>query len=104
MKTHANDQGYSPSYSSIVMCTVALTYVLISFFVTDLYQIISKRGVMFIGLVLAVSGIMTTGIIVIGSLHSITFFIITGLAGFGLGFALVTIPILPEMLDGIEES
>ena len=104
MTTHANDQGYSPSYSSIIMCTVALTYVLISFFVTDLYQIISKRGVMFIGLVLAVSGIMTTGIIVIGSLHSITFFIITGLVGFGLGFALVTIPILPEMLDGIEES
>ena len=50
------------------------------------------------------SGIITTGIIVIGYLHNITFFIVTGLAGFGFGFALVTIPILPEMLDGIEES
>ena len=66
LTNHANSQGFSPSFSSIVMCSVAICYVIMSLVVTKLYTIISKRGIIFIGLILSIIGIIITGIVNLG--------------------------------------
>ena len=67
LTNHANNQGFSPSFSSIVMCSVAISYVLMSLIVTKLYKIISKRGIIFIGIFLSITGIIITGTVNLGT-------------------------------------
>ena len=102
LTNHTKSEGFSPSFSSIVMCSVAISYVLMSLIVTKFYKIISKRGVIFIGMILSITGIIITGTVNLGTFKNVPFFIVLGLTTFGFGLAMVTIPVLPEMLDSIE--
>jgi hypothetical protein len=65
---------------------------------------ISKRGVLFIGLSLQTIGVIVSGIEKVNVFENPGFFSLIGLAIFGIGMGFVTIPVMPEILDSIEED
>lgn len=65
---------------------------------------ISKRGSIFIGLVLMTIGINCSGIDNQGEWRYTVLYVIIGNTFLGLSIALVAIPVMPEILESIEED
>ena len=64
----------------------------------------SRRGVVFIGLMLVTNGMMITGLDRVYDFENPGLFTVIGLVIFGVGFANITIPIMPEILEAVEEK
>ena len=64
----------------------------------------SRRGVIFIGLSLITNGMMITGLDRVYDIENPGLFTVLGLIVFGIGFANITIPIMPEILEAVEEK
>lgn len=64
---------------------------------------VSKRGCIFIGLTMQATGIVISGQGSLFNYGNAGIFAIIGLTIFGFGTTFVTIPIMPEILDSIDE-
>lgn len=62
----------------------------------------NKRGVIFLGFLVQVSGVIITGMDECLGYRNPGFFVVVGLSVFGFGTAMATIPIMPEALEGVE--
>ena len=86
--------GSMTAVSIAFMASMPLTF--------KLMNRMSLRGVIFIGLSLITIGMMITGLDHVYDLERPGLFTLTGLIVFGIGFANITIPIMPEILEAIE--
>ena len=59
---------------------------------------------LFLGLLFQSSGVLITGTDELSTWYNPGFFVIFGLIIFGFATAMVTIPVMPEILDAIEEA
>ena len=86
------------------MASVSITYMLSMPLVFKMTKVISKRGVLFIGLFLQMLGVIVSGTEKLHDFENPGVFTLIGLAIFGIGMGMVTIPVMPEILDAIEED
>jgi len=101
LNNHLEDVGYTPRFISITISEVALVYALSVSFVLFLGKILQKRAVLWIGLALMITGVELTGMPLDHDNH-LSEVILLGNAVFGLGFSMVTIPVMPEIIEAIE--
>lgn len=99
---HLDILGYSPIFSGLMFSLVCLVYALSMPLVAEMRTVIPKRGVIVIGLSLMGSGVFITGIPHIGSYYNPGLMAILGFCMFGTGMGMVTIPVMPEILEGVE--
>merc|ERR1711998_808336 len=88
----------------VSMFSVAFCYVLTMPIVDILKKVITKRGILFFGLFLQSIGVFISGMSKVHTWENPSFFTVFGLCIFGFGFAMVTIPVMPEILCGIEDD
>lgn len=81
---------------------VALTYALAIPLVQILTKVTQKRGILFVGIILTIIGTLFTGLESKLDIHRTSAFVLVGTSIFGIGFAMVTIPVMPEILEAIE--
>jgi len=99
-----NDIGYTPRFIGFTLCIAAVAYGFSIPIVQLLSKRIQRRGVLLIGLFLEISGLLLTGQSTVFNYYNPTFFICCGYIVFGLGFAMLMIPTIPEILVAIEED
>lgn len=104
MSNHLDSKGYSPMFIGGSMSAVSLAYMVAMPFTFKLMEGLSRRGVIFIGLSLITNGMMITGMDRIYDFENPGIFTILGLIVFGVGFANITIPIMPEILEAVEQE
>mmetsp|Transcript_17557 Transcript_17557/g.29632 ORF Transcript_17557/g.29632 Transcript_17557/m.29632 type:complete len:193 (+) Transcript_17557:1203-1781(+) len=104
LSNHLNDLNYSPAFMGLSMMIVSICYAFSLPVVQKMTQHITKRGVLFIGLFLQALGVLISGIEGFHTWYNPGFFVVIGLAIFGFATAMVTIPVMPEILDAIEEK
>ena len=103
ISNHLTEQGYSPIFTGFSMASVSISYCVSLPIVFKMIESFSRRGVIFIGLALLVIGTLITGLDKIYSFENPGAFTLAGLAIFGFGFAMISIPVMPEILDAIED-
>ena len=103
---HLHDFGYSPSMIGAAYAIPAILYATSCPFMYLLTAKMQKRGIILIGFVM-----ITIAMLMIGGSESIQMFehngsvpIFLGLMIIGLSLSMISIPVLPEMLDCIEED
>lgn len=86
------------------MCAVSICYAITAISLSSFYQYIPKRGIIQLGLCFQSLGVMISGFDEIHNWGNPAFYTIVGLIFFGIGMAMMTIPLVPEILEAIEES
>mmetsp|Transcript_11514 Transcript_11514/g.17353 ORF Transcript_11514/g.17353 Transcript_11514/m.17353 type:complete len:134 (+) Transcript_11514:905-1306(+) len=104
LSNHLNDIGYTPTFFGFGMVIVSICYASSFKVVRFLTTYMSKRGVLFVGLLMQSSGVLITGTDGLSNWYNPGFFVVVGLIIFGFATAMVTIPVMPEILDAIEEE
>ena len=104
LSTHLGQNGYSPMFIGGSMAAVSIAYMVSMPLVFVLMRKISLRGVIFIGLLFITQGMMITGLDRVYDFENPGFFTVVGLIIFGFGFSMITIPIMPEILNAVEEK
>lgn len=104
MSNHLDAKGYSPMFIGGSMAAVSIAYMLSMPLTFKMMDKLSRRGVIFIGLSLITNGMMITGLDRVYDFENPGLFTCLGLIVFGIGFANITIPIMPEILEAIEEK
>ena len=104
ISNHLTEQGYSPVFTGVSMAAVSIAYIAAMPLVFYLSDRLSRRGVIIIGLTLLLNGMLITGLDKVYNFENPGFFTIIGLAVFGVGFAQISIPVMPEILEAIEEE
>jgi MFS family permease len=103
LNTHLDKLNYTPKFISASISMVALTYALTIPLVQVMTKSMNKRGILFIGIVLTIVGTLFTGLESKLDFHHTSAFVLVGTAIFGIGFAMVTIPVMPEILEAVED-
>ena len=105
---HLHDFGYNQTIIGLSYGIPAILYACTTPFVYLLAQKMQKRGLMLIGLiVIAISMLMIGGsdfLDEIVNFNKQPVFVFLGLTLVGLSAGLVTIPVLPEMLESVESD
>jgi len=96
MAIHLQDQGLSQTQIGLSYGIPAILYALTAPFVYKICQVIEKRGVVLIGFVTIALAMLL--------LSKGSAFVFVGLCLLGLSSSLVTIPVLPEMLESVETN
>ena len=104
LTTHLDGEGFSPAAMGFFLMVVSISYGGTIFCIDFLTNRFSKRGVVFFGMILQNLGINLTGFNSLGHWQMTMLFTIMGLIIFGIGTAMITIPLLPEILDAIDEN
>ena len=86
------------------MSAVSIAYMVAMPLTFKMMEKLSRRGVIFIGMSLITNGMMITGLDRVYDFENPGVFTVLGLIVFGLGFASITIPIMPEILEAVEEK
>jgi MFS family permease len=103
ISNHLDQSGYSPIFMGASMITASVCYIVSMPLTSSLKKRMSKKGVLFIGLSLQSIGVMISGIDQIENWYNPGFFSLFGISCIGLGTGCAMIPIMPEILEGIEE-
>ena len=104
LNTHLDALGYTPKFISLTIAMVSITYALTIPFVQIFTKFLQRRGILFIGISLTMLGTLLTGVTSETDTHRTSAFVLVGTAIFGIGLALTTIPVMPEIYEGIEQS
>lgn len=104
ISNHLDSKGYSSIFMSVGMTAAAVSYVISMPIVSCLRKRISKKGIMFIGLSLQTTGVLISGIDQIREWYNPGIFTLIGICAVGLGSGITLIPIMPEILEGIESD
>ena len=73
-------------------------------FVTSMTTKLTKRCVLAMGLFIVASGVYISGRETILHWDYVPAFVLLGIGIFGCGMAMITIPVIPEILEGIEHD
>jgi len=103
ISTHLAELGFSPAFIGFGVVLVSIIFGFMIPISIKFTEKISKRGCILIGLVLMSIGISVMGIDNQGKWRLTAIFSILGLTIFGSSIALVAIPLMPEILESIEE-
>lgn len=104
ISNHLDLSGYSPIFMGMSMITASIFYVLSMPFVSALNKKISKKGILFIGLSIQSTGVLISGIDQVENWYNPGVFSLFGISLIGLGAGTTMIPIMPEILEGIEDN
>ena len=104
ISNHLDLNGYSPIFMSASMITASIGYILSMPLVTLLRKKMSKKGILFLGLGIQSLGVHISGIDQIENWYSPGIFTLLGVSMIGLGTGQALIPIMPEILEGIEQD
>ena len=114
VNTYLDSKGYSPLYIGLQFSLVCVMYALANPAVQFLKTKMPKRALLTIGMLLQAVGVFITGICGIKFLekydvYRVRFntpycFSVVGFLIFGFGTGFVTIPVLPEIMEGVEEK
>lgn len=103
LNTHLDKLGYTPKFISATITMVACAYALSIPVVQVCTRFMNKRGILLLGFITVIIGTLSTGLSDEEQWHHTSYFVLTGTAIFGIGFSMITIPVMPEILEGIEE-
>ena len=102
LNTYLDEEGYRPIMLGIGFAIVCVCYTL-SMPCIEIFKVrVTKRGIMVLGLFLQAIGMFITGIEQVKSFHNPGAFALLGMIIYGFGLGMVTIPVMPEILEGIE--
>lgn len=109
LNSHLDELGFGPLFLSLTIATVAVFYAIMIPFVNVLTRKMEKRGILFLGLISVMTGTLISGIESdiqdeVEKQKQVSVAVIAGLALFGCGFAMVTIPVMPEIIETIEND
>lgn len=104
LNTNLNSLGYKPEFISMIITVMSIAYAIGIPAVTHLTAKVNNRAILFVGIVFAQVGMLMTGITNLKEGHHTSAFVILGIIIFGFGFAMLTIPVMPEILEAIEET
>lgn len=100
LNIHLDKEGFTPQFISLVVSVSSISYAIgiptVSFLTTRL----NKRSILFLGLLFGEVGWVVTGIP--SAYYTIN--VLVGIAVFGISLACICIPVMPEILEGIEEK
>ena len=99
---HLTANNYSPVFMGSTMITASLCYIVAMIALGTMTNMISKKGILVIGLAFEIFGILISGMDQFRSFYSPGFFTITGITFVGLGMGFTLIPVMPEIIEGIE--
>lgn len=109
LNSYLDKKGYSPIIIASMLVLASVFYALSMPVVLKLYKSMPKRGILIIGQVITSLGFFITGVGTTAwlkpemSLNNPFSFCAIGIILFGFGFAMITIPVMPEILEGIED-
>lgn len=104
ISNHLTDLGYSPVFMGGSMITATTFYILSMPVVSILTKQMSKKGILFMGLAFQITGCLVSGIDNIEKWYYPGVFTIFGLSLMGFGSGAAIIPIMPEIIEGIESD
>ena len=102
ISNHLTEKGYSPVFMGSSMITASTFYIISMFVVATLTKCMSKKGVLLIGLFIQMIGCLISGMDRIHEFYYPSLFTILGISIMGMGMGMSLIPVMPEIIEGIE--
>lgn len=102
LSNHLTEAGYSPVFMGSSMISASASYIISMFVVAALTKHISKKGILLIGLFTQTTGCLISGLDRIHEFYNPGLFTIVGISLMGLGMGMSLIPVMPEIIEGIE--
>lgn len=99
---HLKDWGYPPFFIGLCFTIPAVIYASVCPLMYLLTDRLPKRGVIVLGMVIMSTGALFVGTSPIIGLHEDSRFILFGLMLIGFAASMITIPVLPEMIESVE--
>ena len=104
LSLHVNEVGLSPNFMAISLACTSLCFALCMPVEQKLTNYLPKRGILVMGLAIQTIGAYLLGVEGIYHWYNPGLFIMIGSCFFGFGMALITLPVMPEILEAIEEK
>lgn len=104
ISNHLDESGFSPIFMGMSMISASIFYILSMPIVSYMGKKMSKKGILFIGLSIQSIGVLISGIDKIKNWYKPGFFSLFGISLIGLGTGCAMIPIMPEILEGLEDD
>ena len=102
LNNHFLELKYSPAFFGAAISMAAFSFAIAMPLINKMTSKMNRRGVIFLGLVVQVTGVLITGLDECLGYYNPGVYVVVGLSVFGFGTAMVAIPIMPEVLEGIE--
>ena len=103
LSTHLTQENYSPIFNGGILIIAAFFSALSMPFVLKMLKVMPKRVVMYIGFIVSVIAFMIMGLdSMVGK--SRTYFTVIGAIIFGVGYIILCIPVMPELIESIEKD
>lgn len=99
---HLTEIGYSPVFIGWTFVFASMCYIISMLAVASLTKHISRKGVLVIGLTCQTLGCLISGTDQILDWYNPGFFSIIGTMVIGFGTGMSVIPVMPEIIEGIE--
>ena len=96
-------EGFTDIWIGFYFSAPAVTYIIVSIFVSDLCKILHRRAVLLIGMILFTLSLYMIGTSPMFGFHDTSFVILIGLFMMGGSSVLVVVPLIPEILASIEK-
>lgn len=100
---HLESYGYTPVFIGFTFAVPTLIYASTTPLIYILTEKFKKTTVILLGYILMALGMFLVGTSKILGFYNSPAFVIIGLAIMGFGAGMIIIPILPDMLESIEE-
>ena len=104
INTYLDSIGYKPYFIGICISLAAFSYALGMPIVVMMTSKIQRRGVIFIGMFVMIVGFSLVGSGKFFKTQSVAALVISGMCIFGLGFSMIMGPVIPELLQALEQS
>lgn len=101
---HLRQYGYTPEFISLCFCIPSLLYASLSPLMYLLTARVPKRLVIILGVITMALGMFFVGTSKLFGFANDADFVLIGLVLIGLAACMIAIPVLPEMLESIEEE
>ena len=104
LSLHLQNYGYTPDFISLCFCIPSILYASIAPFMYLLTSRMPKRFVIQLGITLMGFGMFFVGTSKLMGFENDADFVLAGLCMIGVAAGMIAIPVLPEMLESIEEK
>ena len=103
LNNHLLKLEYSPAFFGAAISMAAFSFAVAMPVINRMILKMNRRGVIFLGFILQVSGVIVSGVVECLGYYNPGLYVVIGLSIFGFGTAMISIPLLPEVLEGIEK-
>ena len=95
--------GFTDVWIGFYFSAPAVTYIIMSIFVSDICNLMHRRMVLLIGMILFTLCLYMIGTSPMFGFHNTSFTILMGLFMMGISTVLITVPLIPEILASVEK-